>query len=242
MSALAKLKTLYREQTFNPGILGWLINPFYFIRSSIWNAVRADAPKLKGKLLDFGCGAKAYRKLFEVEEYIGLDVEQEGHSHETEDVDVFYDGKIIPFANNTFDSCFSSEVFEHVFELELSLHEINRVLKPGGQGLFVVPFVWDEHEVPYDYGRYSSFGLEYLLEKCGFEILQNRKDSHFVQVICQLWNLYLFNLGPSNKYLRLLYSLLVIAPSSLFGLFFSTLLPKKHSLYFNNVILVKKKG
>lgn len=242
MSMFSQLTDIYKKQTFNPSVLGIFINPFFFIRRAIWRAVKADAVKLKGKLLDFGCGAKAYRELFQVDDYVGLDVEQEGHSHETEDVDVYYDGKIIPFDDQSFDSCFSSEVFEHVFELELSIREIHRVLKPGGLGLFVVPFVWDEHEVPYDFGRYSSFGLIYLLEKCDFEIVHNRKDAHFVEVICQLWNLYLFNLGPTNKYMRLIYNILLISPATLFGICFSAVLPKKQSLYFNNVILVKKKA
>jgi SAM-dependent methyltransferase len=237
------LKQRYKEQSFNPGLLGLLINPFFHIRSSIYKGIKNQAPKLQGALLDFGCGSKAYKHLFTVDSYIGLDVEQSGHSHENEEVDVFYDGTTIPFDNETFDSCFSSEVFEHVFELEYSLQEIHRVLKPNGHGLFVVPFVWDEHEVPYDYGRYASFGLHYLLEKSGFEIVESHKDSHFFLVIIQLWNLFLFNLGPQkNKYLRLIYGAIIIAPFTLIGYALSWIAPKINSLYFNNIVLVRKKG
>ncbi len=242
MSMLQSLNRLYKQQSFNPGFLGLLFNPFYFIRKRIYSSIAGFAPALQGKLLDFGCGSKAYKSLFSVEEYIGLDVEQSGHSHENEEVDVYYDGKIIPFADNTFDSCFSSEVFEHVFELEASLQEIHRVLKPGGKGLFVVPFVWDEHEVPYDFGRYSSFGLHYLLEKHGFEVLESKKDAHFAVVVAQLWNLYLFNLGPKHKYLRLVYGMLFIAPFTLVWSVLLLVLPKIDTLYFNNVTLVRKKG
>lgn len=242
MSMLQSLNRVYKQQSFNPGLIGLLFNPFYFIRKRIYSAIAGFAPALDGKLLDFGCGSKAYKALFTVNEYIGLDVEQSGHSHENEEVDVYYDGKVIPFADQTFDSCFSSEVFEHVFELEASLQEIHRVLKPGGKGLFVVPFVWDEHEVPYDFGRYSSFGLHYLLEKHGFEILESKKDAHFAVVIAQLWNLYLFNLGPHHKYLRLLYGMLVIAPFTILWSILLLILPKIDTLYFNNVTLVRKKG
>jgi len=242
MSILQTLNRVYKQQSFNPNLIGLLLNPFYFIRKRIYESIASFAPALEGKLLDFGCGSKAYKSLFTVDEYIGLDVEQSGHTHENEEVDVYYDGKVIPFDDNTFDSCFSSEVFEHVFELEASLQEINRVLKPGGKGLFVVPFVWDEHEVPYDFGRYSSFGLHYLLEKHGFEVVKSKKDAHFAVVIAQLWNLYLFNLGPTQKYLRLLYGMLVIAPFTLFWSVLLLVLPKIDTLYFNNVTLVRKKG
>lgn len=234
------LKAFYKRQSFNPGFLGIWMNPFFFIRRAIWRSIAAEAPQLKGDLLDFGCGSKAYRELFTVDKYVGLDVEQTGHSHETEEVDVYYDGKVIPFADNTFDACFSSEVFEHVFELEYSLDEIYRVMKPGAQGLFVVPFVWDEHEVPFDFGRYSSFGLRYLLEKHGFQIESWRKDTHFVQVLVQLWNLYLFNLGPKDKAGRLLFTAVCIAPFTLIGVMMSVLMPKQRSLYFNNVVRVSK--
>lgn len=242
MSMLHSLNRVYKQQSFNPGLIGMFFNPFYFIRKRIYQSIASFAPALEGKLLDFGCGSKAYKSLFTVDEYIGLDVEQSGHSHENEEVDVYYDGKVIPFEDDSFDACFSSEVFEHVFDLEDSLKEIHRVLKPGGKGLFVVPFVWDEHEVPYDFGRYSSFGLHYLLEKHGFEVLESKKDAHFAVVIAQLWNLYLFNLGPTHKYLRLLYGMVVIAPFTLFWSVLLLVLPKIDTLYFNNVTLVRKKG
>lgn len=32
-----------------------------------------------------------------------------------------------------------------------------------------VPFMWWVHEAPYDYYRYTRFGLIYMLEKAGFE-------------------------------------------------------------------------
>jgi len=234
------LRNWYKKQVFNPGLAGIWFNPFFFIRRAIWREVRHFAPQLQGHLLDFGCGSKAYRSLFRVQQYTGLDVEQEGHPHEQEDVDVLYDGRTIPFPDAHFDACFSSEVFEHVFDLPLSIREIYRVLKPGGSGLFVVPFVWDEHEVPYDFGRYSSFGLHHLLKEAGFELVESRKDSHFFLVLIQLWNLYLFNFCPPNKFARLLYTALVISPFTLLGCVLAPFLPRQRSLYFNNVVWVRK--
>src|SRR5258708_2808304 len=94
-------------------------NPFYFIRSALYKRIKQFAPQLQGRLLDFGCGSKPYQSLFiNATEYIGLDYESKGHSHATEHIDVMYDGKTIPFPDGHFNSVFSSEVFEHIFNLE----------------------------------------------------------------------------------------------------------------------------
>ena len=81
-------------------------NAFYFIRKGLFTGVKDNAPLLRGSVLDFGCGAKPYRHLFtNASSYIGLDIEKSGHSHEDEQIDVYYDGKIIPFGNEHFDNC-----------------------------------------------------------------------------------------------------------------------------------------
>ena len=102
-------------------------HPLYLIRRSILKHISPLAPRLTGKMLDFGCGSKPYQSLFEVDEYIGIDYENPGHSHANEHIDVFYDGKKIPFPDATFDSVLATEVFEHVFYLEDTLKEIHRV-------------------------------------------------------------------------------------------------------------------
>jgi ubiquinone/menaquinone biosynthesis C-methylase UbiE len=138
---------------FNPG----LSHRFYFIRKGLLEAIRKHAPSLKGKLLDFGCGSKPYLLLFNVDEYIGLDFEKTGHDHSHEQIDVYYDGKTIPFKDDHFDSILCSEVAEHLFDLPAALGEMNRVLKKGGKLLLTCPFVWGEHEAPYDSARYTKF-------------------------------------------------------------------------------------
>ena len=79
----------------------------------------------------------------------------------------------------------ANEVFEHVFNPLDFLGVIKRVLRPGGMLLMTVPFVWDEHEQPYDFARYSSFGIKSVLEKNGFEIIAQRKTVTNFGVIIQ---------------------------------------------------------
>ena len=39
--------------------------------------------------------------------------------------------------------------------------------------------MWGEHEAPYDFYRYTRYGLEYLSKKVGFKILNINPDTGF---------------------------------------------------------------
>jgi len=240
---MKQLKAYYLRQQFMPGILGWLFNPFYLIRKDLLSTFHSLIPKLHGDVLDYGCGRKPYRSLFSVESYTGADIENPGHSHEQEDIDILFDGKQLPVESQSFDCVFSSEVFEHVFEPDSTLEEVHRVLKPGGLFLLSVPFVWNEHEVPYDYARYTAFGFPYLLEKHGFEILELRRSGNFIRVIAQLRALYVYRrIEKLPVWLRIMTGMVVISPLLLLGIVWDLIFPKDQSLFFNTVILAQKKA
>jgi len=46
-----------------------------------------------------------------------------------------------------------------------------RVIKPGGRLCLTAPQGWGVHQAPFDYFRYTHYGLRYLLEKSGFNIV-----------------------------------------------------------------------
>lgn len=233
-------------KSFRPG----LNNPFYFIRNSLLTKVKEYAPGLTGRLLDFGCGSKPYESLFNnVTEYIGLDYEGEGHSHKDESIDFFYDGKKIPFDDESFDSVFSSEVFEHLFNLAEILPEINRVMKKNAKLLITCPFVWPEHEVPVDFARYTLFALKDQLEKNGFKIITIDKSGDFTMAIYQMRMVYLSEhripalplLGKSKFFRTSIAPVYYILMNSWFS-FKHWLLPKRKDWYLNNIILAQKAG
>ena len=237
---LDKFKIFYRKEQFNPKIIGLFINPFYFARKGLYQHVFDLIPNLKGKLLDIGCGTKPYENLCAVDEYIGLEIDDEGNRNHSY-ADVFYDGKIIPFDDKIFDSILSNQVFEHVFNPNEFLQEINRVTKVGGKLLLTVPFVWDEHEQPYDYARYSSFGLKYILNEQGFEIVEHKKSNNGLEVIFQLLNDYIYKVTQTkNKYINLCIMLFLMAPINIVGVVLSLILPKNDDLYLDNIVLARK--
>ena len=236
-----RLKRLYNKSLFQPTLFGLLFNPFFIIRRGLYQKVSLLSRYMDGRLLDFGCGRKPYKALFNVVEYIGTDIEVSGHDHTNEEIDVYYDGKTLPFADESFDSIFSSEVFEHLFNLPKILDELHRVLKPGGYMLVTLPFVWDEHEIPYDYARYTSFGIKHLLEEHGFSIVEEQKTTSYVATICQMWAAYVYqHIFPKNKIARIALTPLFITPITILGVVLSAILPTNMNFFHNNVLVVQK--
>jgi SAM-dependent methyltransferase len=228
------------DPDFSPSLL----HPFYFIRKGLKEGVSKFAPNIVGRVMDFGCGSKPYKTLFNATEYIGVDYENEGHPHLNEQIDVFYDGHTIPFPDMYFDSIICSEVFEHVFNLKDILQELNRVLKLQGKMLITCPFVWNEHEVPYDYARYTRFALQSMLKDSGFEIIEFHKSGNFITTIFQMITLYFFTVfkGPWRRlfFLRWFYKGFCFLLPNIIGSVSNYIFVKNDSIYLNNVVFIQK--
>ena len=154
----------------------------------------------------------------------------------------FYVGNKFPFEQSIFDSVLCSQVLEHVFTPIDFLNEINRVMKDGGTLLLTVPFVWDEHEQPYDFARYSSFGLKYMLEETGFEILEHEKLCDNLSVVAQIINIYVFKISQNlPRFFRSIITLLIIAPTNIIGIIMSKIIPANKDLFLDQIVVCKKK-
>jgi SAM-dependent methyltransferase len=236
----AALVAIYRRQQFDPGCLGLFINPFFLARRRLRQAVAAMAPELRGRLLDVGCGTKPYRPLFQVDSYVGLDIDSETTRRQGS-ADMLYDGGRFPFDDASFDAVLCNQVLEHIFEPQAFLQEIRRVLRPGGRLLLTVPFVWDEHEQPWDYARYSSFGLKALLEGQGLVLLRQHKLLDDPSVLFQLFNAYLFKITRSTQpLLNLLSCAVLMAPVSALGWIAAKLLPRNPDLFLDQIVLAER--
>ena len=159
--------------------------------------IRYASKNLSGRLVDIGCGTKPYKNLLApyVKEHIGVD--HENTFHDKSNIDLFGTAYEIPTEDASFDSALCTAVLEHLEEPEEALRECHRVLKHGGIAIYSVPFIWRLHEEPRDFYRYTKYGLKYLFEKNGFEILELKALSGFwvtcgQQLINYLWR---FNRG-----------------------------------------------
>lgn len=234
----------YRKEGFDPGPIGLLFNPYYTIRRRLLQCVRRYAENIAGeRMLDLGCGSQPYRHLFDVTEYIGLDVEVSGHDHKTSRIDRFYDGRTIPFADGHFDAVLATEVFEHVLHLDDLIGEINRVTRPGGALLITLPFFWPEHEEPYDYARYTSYGIVDLLTRNGFDVAGHSKAANNVETIFQMMAAYVWHtLLPTHPALKFMLSPVLMAPLHVAGIALGAILPTDGTLYQCNVVYCRKAG
>jgi glycosyltransferase involved in cell wall biosynthesis/SAM-dependent methyltransferase len=141
----------------------------FWIRTQIKESLSKNLKNLNGKLLDVGAGDQPYRDFIisssNISEYCPLDLENNDLYQKCENT---WDGNIMPFSSNTFDSAIATEVLEHCPEPRNTLTEIFRVLKPGGFFFFTVPFIWPLHLVPHDEFRYTPFSLRRILKEEGF--------------------------------------------------------------------------
>jgi Methyltransferase domain. len=178
-----------------------------------------------------------------VNEYIGMDIEVSGNHDGKLFADVYYDGNTIPFETESIDGVFSSETFEHIFNLDTIIAEIYRVLKLNGLILITCPFTWPEHEVPYDYARYTSFAIKDKLINQGFEIIDFTKTGNYISSVIQLQSLYVYFMTNRLPIINHLLFLLLITPQFLLADLLTLILPKRmkrQDLYLNNIILAKK--
>ncbi len=119
-------------------------------------------PKQKNiKILELGCGIGYYSAFLSkvASEVIATDLETIDPTTHSPGLQVTRDflfslgiknvtvmhasAEELPFENNTFDLVFSSHVLEHVPNMNIAIHEIDRVLKPGGQNFCIVPTTTD---------------------------------------------------------------------------------------------------
>lgn len=240
MSLGADLHSWWWRQQFVPGALAWLINPFFFARRGLFDGLKEFFTQLRGEVLDVGCGRKPHAPFVPATRYTGLNIDSPV-TRELAAADIFYGGGRLPFADASFDAVLCSQVLEHVFMPEDFLREVHRVLRPGGRLLLATPFVWDEHEQPHDFGRYSSFGLRALLERADFVVEAQRKTAGGVRAVAQLWAGSLFKATRTRaRALNWFVQLVLIAPVTLAGLVLAVRLPRHDDLYLDNIALAAK--
>jgi SAM-dependent methyltransferase len=235
------IQTWRTRQQYLPGPGGWLVNPFYFARRGLWHGLGEFFPRLQGAVLDVGCGRKPYRDFVPARNYVGVDIDTPV-TRALAAADVFYDGRRLPFPDQQFDAVFCSQVLEHVFTPDEFLAEIHRVLRPGGTLLLAVPFLWDEHEQPADFARYSSFGLRALLESSGFAVAEQRKTCADFRAVVQLASGALFKIMYTrNRWVNLLAQLALLAPVNAVGGLLARMLPGNPDLYLDNIVLAHRR-
>jgi SAM-dependent methyltransferase len=170
----------------NPKLGPWTF-VLYLHRKKILESLLKARQFLTGNLLDVGCGIKPYKSILNTVTYTGIDISLSPHNQGN--FDCLFDGLNIPFDDNSFDSILCTEVLEHASDPVKLFNEIYRVLKKGGFAFISVPMFIEHHESPYDFRRFTYFGIQKLALESKFTIVSIEDRGNFLCVLIS--NIYL---------------------------------------------------
>ncbi len=125
-----------------------------------------------GQLLDTGCGYVPYYEMYKslVHSVICVDWPSSLHKNHLLDMAANLNDPL-PFAPESFDTVLLTDVLEHIFRPVELVSEIARILRPGGNVIIAVPFLYWLHEQPHDYYRYTEFALRQMCDIAGLAVV-----------------------------------------------------------------------
>lgn len=160
----------------------WLIKKIYN------DYIRQYQVLMNGVIFDLGCGTRPYENdiLLYADFYIGVDWSNTLHGLQA---DLVADlNQPLPIRNNVADAVVSFQVLEHLCEPQMMLNEAFRILRPEGRIFLSVPFQWWVHEAPWDYFRFTRYGLEHIFKKAGFVEIK-------VEAVSGFWSMWFLKLN-----------------------------------------------
>lgn len=156
-------------------------------RRTILDFVRKAASSLPAgtRIADVGAGDSPYRELFEHCDYLAVDWDQSVHSGASR-VDVVSAADHIALPAKSVDAALLTQVLEHVPDPQAVLQDVHRILRVDGRVYLTVPLIWELHELPHDYYRYTPASLRLLLENTGFADIEVNPRNDCFATIAQL--------------------------------------------------------
>jgi SAM-dependent methyltransferase len=167
MALNARLKAL-AERVLPLRLVAWL-DP---VQHLIDTEARLASQRLQdGQIvLDAGAGEAKHKRYFRRGRYLALDAGYGDAAWDYSGLDIRGDLEHIPLRNDSIDCILCMVVLEHTRDPRRVLLEFARVLKTGGSLVTVVPFLWEEHQIPHDYFRFTRYGIRSLFESSPFRI------------------------------------------------------------------------
>jgi len=143
----------------------WLLQKLTRERLSIFLADKGTDERV----LEVGASHKPNRELFphviagDILYYPGLDLQFDAHH--------------LPFADKSFSTIVCIEVLEHCHTPQQVINEFHRLLKDDGKLILSTRFVFPIHDAPYDYYRYTKYGLKHLMREFSTVNIQEEAET-----------------------------------------------------------------
>lgn len=184
----------------------YLTHMSYLNNRQLKKSILKSIPYIHGKCVDIGSGNSPYKKfiLKNVSEYIAVD-KGSVHQHMFQtSKEKFLDADIknLPLDDKSVDTILLTQVLEHIDEPFKALDEVKRVIKDDGIIILSVPFIYHAHATPYDYYRFSEYGLKKICETYNFEIIEFHYQGYLGTTIFSILNGFIWELASKYKYLR----------------------------------------
>lgn len=155
-------------------------------------ALYKDSVDRDQKVLNIGSGGQIYQVIKQVcGSVIQVDIDPDRKPDVVADV-----CSMEMFEDSSIDAVFMMEVLEHVKEPKAALLEIQRVLKPGGKLIMSTPFIFPIHDAPYDFYRFTRYGLDYMLKDYKDVNIFSRND--YIHAVVVLLSRLLMSKGRLN--------------------------------------------
>lgn len=121
------------------------------------NALRDKLGSVEGKVVEIGASPNTpYRDWSNATTYLLSNYDPNYKTQDSKVYDLELDVRNIAIDNGEFDGIICVSVLEHVDKVEQAVPEMLRILRPGGQIIIAVPWLYPFHPAPDDYQRFSA--------------------------------------------------------------------------------------
>lgn len=168
-------------------------------------------------MIDVGAGESQYKKYFNHLQYTAQDLGIGDKDWDFSKLDIVSEIYQIPVEDSSFDYILCTQVLEHLKYPHKAFAEFSRILKPGGELYVTCPLAWVEHQVPYDYFRYTQYALRFLGEENGFEIIEINKVGGKFSTVTRLFIDINLTQGIKNKLLNYAVLAVLYIPKFIIG-------------------------